>query len=335
MFKRSSAKSKVHPKPISPKKDLVYSRNSATYTQSSLKDDKEGVIDFLSEYGREPIKLFELTNNFKDKIKFNIFFKFDENELNNIYDKLLQDFIKKHNLQMQLCYVKLYCFDSTIMSEDSNEIKTILRKKNKLKSTDTEAIESYDSLLDDVSFYDKLLLDMQKQELMEYNIEIRDTDLRIAINTYYKIKKDNKIFIFVKKHDSKSLMSLFDSIIIPALKEFQIEPLEYDIYMSEKHHPFIFSSKLRDSKKGEDGYIDKYYVEFDNRKYSIDLLYNAKMLIYGVNNIRYAKMFNFLYKNLVQYLLNSNILLKGYYPKKTTNTILGGHRKIKKFKKFK
>jgi|OM-RGC.v1.005532719 hypothetical protein len=329
MFKRSSTKSKVHPKPISPKKDLVYSFNSATYTQSSLKDDNDNVIDFLSEYRREPIKLFELTNNFKDKIKFNIFFKFDENELNNIYDKLLQDFIKKHNLQMQLCYVKLYCFDFTTISEDSDEIKTILRKKNKLKSNNSEAIESYDSLLDDVSFYDKVLLDMQRQELMEYNIEIRDTDLGIAINTYYKIKKDNKIFIFVKEHDSKSLLSLFDSIIIPVLKEFQIEPLEYDIYMSEKHHPFIFSSKLRDSKKGEDGYIDKYYVEFDNRKYSIDLLYNAKMLIYGVNNIRYVKMFNFLYKKLVQYLLDSNILLKGYYPKKTTNTILGGRKKYK------
>ena len=49
MFKRSSAKSKVHPKQISPKKDLVYSHSSATYTQSSLKDDKDNVIDFLSE----------------------------------------------------------------------------------------------------------------------------------------------------------------------------------------------------------------------------------------------------------------------------------------------
>ena len=75
MFRRSSAKSKVHPLPNSPRKDLAYSSYSATYTQSSLKNDKDNVIDFLSEYNRFPIKLFQLTNNFKDKIKFNIFFK--------------------------------------------------------------------------------------------------------------------------------------------------------------------------------------------------------------------------------------------------------------------
>lgn len=330
MFKRSSAKSKkskVHPLPNSPSKDVAYFSHSATYTQSSLKDDKDNVIDFLSEYGGKPIKLFQLTNNFKDKIKFNIFFKFDKNELNNIYDRLMQDFIKKNNLQMQLCYVKLYCFNSTTSSKDTNKIKTILQKKYKLKSTYSEAIETYDSLLDDAGFYDKVLLDMQQQEFMEYDFKIKDTDLGIDINTYYKFEKDNKIFIFIKEHDTNSLLSLFNSIIIPVLKEFQIEPLEYDIYMSEKHHPFIFSSKLRDSKKGEYGYIDKYYVEFNNSKYSIDLLYDAKMLILGINNIRYAKMFEFLYKKLVNYLLNSNILLVGYYPKETVDTIWGGHKK--------
>lgn len=331
MFRRSSAKSKVHPLPNSPRKDLAYSSYSATYTQSSLKNDKDNVIDFLSEYNRFPIKLFQLTNNFKDKIKFNIFFKFDVNELNNIYDRLLQDFIKKHNLQMQLCYVKLYCFNSTTTSKDSNKIKTILKKIYKLKSTYTEAIETYDSLLDDVSIYDKILLDMQQQEFMEYDFKIKDTDLGIDINTYYKIEKDNKIFIFVKEHDTNSLLSLFNSIIKPIFDELSFEPLEYDIYMSEKHHPFIFSSKLRDSKKGEYGYIDKYYVELNNVKYSIDLLYDAKMLILGINNVRYAKMFEFLYKKLVNYLLNSNILLVGYYPKETIDTIWGGRNiKLKK-----
>lgn len=331
MFRRSSAKSKVHPLSNSSRKDLAHSSYSATYTQSSLKNDKDNVIDFLSENNRFPIKLFQLTNNFKDKIKFNIFFKFDVNELNNIYDRLLQDFIKKHNLQMQLCYVKLYCFNSTTTGKDSNKIKTILKKIYKLKSTYTEAMETYDSLLDDVSIYDKILLDMQQQEFMEYDFKIKDTDLGIDINTYYKIEKDNKIFIFVKEHDTNSLLSLFNSIIKPIFDELSLEPLEYDIYMSEKHHPFIFSSKLRDSKKGEYGYIDKYYVELNNFKYSIDLLYYAKMLILGINNVRYAKMFEFLYKKLVNYLLNSNILLVEYYPKETIDTIWGGRNiKLKK-----